>query len=718
MSLSRYYSVVVILVLLAGRFGVESALGQEAEEKPASGIINANGQSENGLKREIERGVVVYGKSHRFAEVGHCSGFDSSPDGRTLVFASNKLKFFDLVENRIVDQAGERGENYSGVVYSPDGRNVFAQAYVQGQSVVRVFDAIDMSLIGTISSKREDVEKPSHFYVQSMCVSADGKYVAMASHNEIQVRDVSSGELVCSLDDLGYVQGMAFSPDETELYIPKTGRLVVLDLQSGELKKKSDSKLVNQYCNSLDVSLSRNLLALPQSNSIRLFDCAEQRSVGSIPMPGQAYGQGVQFSDDGSLIAVNAWQQVSGSSQMVVVIANVDTKKTIKSIKVPTQGVTRVRFSSDNQKLLVSGHSIFGVMEISIANEDGESGASYPVGPAIAAVMHPDQDAFLTCTSGGEVTWMEAATGNVLRAIQKPSVKSAAITGDGNDVLLVSQWGSTEGITRVSYKTGKSKKNYAVKSAASSGNVFSAIRRFMTNSGPDANQHSQAFVLAARLSEDDSELNALLMEMNYRQVPTLGGVTMEQEMALRFVKMDAESGKRIESMEFDPEDYGFNKFEWIQKASIRTDGTEFAVVKGGKVFVVDTKTGESTEYIVGSTNQVNAMAFSSDGNFFVASGHLGVSIWDNRSGELLKKLDGKGQAHFAFSKDGSRLAVCPRSKNSIVEIFETDSWKKILGRENTEADRTCVALSDDGQKLMIGLSDCRVEVWDLASLGR
>jgi WD40 repeat protein len=719
MSFLRVHQFVIALALFAICLANHPSPGQEAEPEASPNIIVANDPADGNLRSEIEPGIVLYGKSRRFAEVGQCQGFDSSPDGRTLVFASNKLKFFDLRENKVTDEIGEPQEYYSGVLYSPDGRYVFAQSNVNGNTVVRVFDAIDLSSVGTISSKKEDSEKPTYFYAQSICVSADAKYLAMASHDEVQVRDVSSGELVCGLKDLGYVQGMAFSPDETELFIPKMGRLAVLDVKSGELKEKSESKLVGQYGNALDVNLSRNLLAIPQSTGVSLFDLKQQQSAGTIPLPQRVYGQSVQFSDDGSLLAVNAWEQDSGTSRMVVVVVNVDTKQVVRKLNIPSQGVTRQRFSSDNKHLLVSGHSIYGILDISIDNGDDNESASYPVGPAQTGLIHPDGNSFMTCSQGGEVTWFDSATGKVLRSIQKPNLRSAELTNDGSDVLLVSQWGNVDGIARVSYKTGKPKKSYGVQPAAETGSIFKQIRKFMNNSGPSFNEHSQAYAMAAKLSDDGSELNTLMMEMTYRPISTGVGTTMEQEMDFRFVKMDAENGKRLGSRKFNPEDYGFGKNEWVQNAAIRSDGIQFAIPRGNKVFVVDTQTGETiSENVTADYDNIRSLNYSPDGRFLAVSGNRGLWIWDTANGEMVKNFEGRGQQDFDFSKDGSRLAICSRDSRSDVEVYETDSWKKILEGKQTKADRSCVALSEDGQKLLIGLVDCRVEIWDLTKLSQ
>jgi hypothetical protein len=52
----------------------------------------------------------VFLPPHRFAEIGNCQSFDSSPDGRTLVFAAGKLKFFDLGQKLLIGLSDGRME--------------------------------------------------------------------------------------------------------------------------------------------------------------------------------------------------------------------------------------------------------------------------------------------------------------------------------------------------------------------------------------------------------------------------------------------------------------------------------------------------------------------------------------------------------------------------------------------------------------------------------
>ena len=60
------------------------------------------------------------------------------------------------------------------------------------------------------------------------------------------------------------------------------------------------------------------------------------------------------------------------------------------------------------------------------------------------------------------------------------------------------------------------------------------------------------------------------------------------------------------------------------------------------------------------------------------------------------------------------MLVASQGQKNEVRVVNTKSWKKVFSRSKTAGKRSSVALSKDGQKALIGLGDCRVEMWDLA----
>ncbi len=707
------------------------AIAQDVDDKTKqtdekkSGIVSAEDVKKAAadadkpkLRNEIEPGVVVYGRPHRFAEVGAANSFDSSPDGRTLVFPGSKIKFFDLEDNKVTDEIGEDGEHYQSVVYSPDGRYVMANTQGRKGAMVRVFDAIDKSPAGVISCKKPDEERTS-FYLQGISVSPDATYVAMWSHNQMQVREVETGDLVHEFKDLGYIQGASFSADEEHLYFPKSNQVVVVDLKTGKELTKADSKLVGQFGQAIAVNLARNLVAIP-GQSISIYDAQENKLIANIPLPRMAYAQSVAFSDDGSLVAAGAWLQERGGNAMHAFIIDIDRKKVLRKVRIASQAQLQCRFSVDNSRLYVAGYGIFGAQEIRLDIEDELVDSKYPVGPAQHGAIHPDGKAFLTCTSGGEITWIEAESGDVIEKIQSANTHSVGFAKDGGEVTVVGKWGS-DAIGRYDFETGKRIKGYNPKTVVKNAGLIGQFRKFMlgNDDGGNATVHRQDYGLDAKFSKSETQINVLGLSMvySYESNGITGEYTSEQSYELIVTKLDAESGKKIASAKFDGKDFGFKKNEWIQMVSIHPEGSQFAVARQNNLYLVNAETGETfAELQLGKSGHMSAVSYSPSGKFLVASSHEGTWIWDTESGDEVQKIERNRGTLFSFSKDDRRLAIGQTGQSTEIEVLDTKSWKKVFGRDKTEAGRSSVSLSDDGSKLLIGLSDCRMELWDLAAI--
>ncbi|MFT5301096.1 MAG: WD40 repeat protein [Mariniblastus sp.] len=690
----------------------------EFDRKPSA-------QSDNGSEwiQQLEPGVLLYGREHRFAEVGNCQSFDVSPDGRTLVMGTGKIEFFDLIENRVTDKLGEPNEHYQNVAMSPDGRLVFGytgnkySSDGQKPGLVRVYNAISKEPEGTILIESE---KPN-FHVQNMVVSADGTFIALYSHNMLQVRNVKNGELVLSLSELGYIQGnVAFSPDESELFVPKQGKLEIYDLASGEKKDAADSKLSGKRSSGFSINLARSLIAMPQSGGLVLYDIESGESRGIISLPKIGYSQSCVFSDDGELIALDSYQPGKAGNQRVIKVVHVDTKKVLNTFRAGSQSLTKYAFSVDKQSVYATGHGIFGVQELRLDVVEKKSDAKSPSGPAAVAVLHPSGESFVTSSSGGEITWFNAEDGTITRSRQKPNTSRMELVNDGSELLLTTKWnGGSRPVTRISYADGEPVKSYSLKGKSKNG-LVKQIRSFLTTGATKSAVQAQVIPITSRVSISGEELNSLSMEMTYEMVHTVAedgttiGNTYQQSSTLRFQQSNLEDGKKIQSRVFDPGDYKFRKNSWMQTGGVHPDGHEFAIVDSRRLVVIDVETGD---VISDQTmpNQIRQVAYSRTGKFLFVDFHQGTVVYETATGDEVKRFESRhGACHLAFSKDDVRMVLCPTGASENVEVFDTRNWKSTFSRGKTQANRTCISISDDGQKLLVGLADCRMEMWDLA----
>ena len=107
------------------------------------------------------------------------------------------------------------------------------------------------------------------------------------------------------------------------------------------------------------------------------------------------------------------------------------------------------------------------------------------------------------------------------------------------------------------------------------------------------------------------------------------------------------------------------------------------------------------------------VAFSSDG-FTVASanGDSAIRLWDARTGEQLRMLDGHTEdiSCVAFSPDGSTLAS--GSADATVRLWDSRTGEHLQTLEEHTQDVLCLAFSPDGSSLASGSSDESIRLWD------
>ncbi len=669
------------------------------------------------LVKEIEPGVLLIGKTHRFAEVGDCDSFAVSPDGKTLICAGSKIKFFDLDENVVREEIGKDGEHYQQVEFSPDGRYILGSTYLRGESMVRVWDAVDLSVVSAVPCKAGigDQKGFESFYVQKVYVSPDSNFYCATTYNSAIVRDLRTGELVQTFRGLQYIQCAAFSLDESQLYLPFGGRVQAFDLDSGEQVPVKDSKLgmVAQF---IDVNLSRELIAATSGRTIRIKDLGGDQPDRVLNLPTKTYGQSVVFSDDGSLVAVGVWRQGGESGNgFGLVVLDCDSGKVIKEVSTIGQNVGRIRFSTDREKIYFAGPGVFGINEALVHGEDEVADDKFPISPAIANAVHPNMKSLLSCSSAGELNVFDLDSGEIVKSFRHGSPRNLALTADGSQVIVDSCMG-IENVSVYGYESGEKIKDVSVKSAK--GSLVSGLRNFMTKGSPSSGYH-QAYPIGVSLSHEGTHFNALVLDMRYKPSGgTFMASELDQTFKLKFMTIDAESGNVTSSKSFALEDFGYGQNQWVQVGAVSANSSRFLVARQSGIVCADGETGEVVFEIdcEGSVMQ-SGLKFSPDGKCIAAAVGRGVSIWDAESGELISKLETEaGQSRFGFSGNGKRIAVCGRHEQSHVKVFSTESWKPVFERQKTQGNRNAISLSNNGQLVVFGLSDCRLEVWDLAKL--
>lgn len=710
-----------LVAILSGP--LSSSIGAQVEAKGDKAYKTASEQIEleEKLKTEIEPGVFVVGKAHRFAEVGDCDSFSLSPDGKTIACSGSRIKLFDLEADKVRETVGEEGETYQGVEFSDDGRFLVGHTYKHSSSLIRVWDAVDLSLLNSFSANEgvKSANARASFYIQQFKVSPENNYIAACDYRSLVVRDLKTGELVYQMDDLGWaIQGISFSPDDRQLLVPKSGSVQVIDLESGELLSGKDSKVAGAIATVLDVNSAQQVVATANGGSIRIIDLEGSKRKRMLSLPAGAHVQNLKFSDDGKLIAASVWQSGDNVYQIGVVILDVASGKTVKHKKktgVAGQNLGRMQFATNNHSLFYSGPAIHGINEVDLLSTEPDSESKFPKSPVKSSAIHPDNQSFVACTSAGDVNSFDINSGEILKSFSYANPKGLQLSSDGNHLLISSNYGQTS-LQAFDYRSGKAKKSYTLRSK---GSVFSHLSSFM-KSGTLNTIHSQSYPISVALSSDGAEVNVVGMEITYK--PIGGSLTGEydQRNLIQFAKLDAENGRMIGQRSFRNAHFGLQENDWAHLGAVSHDGTRMAVGKADKLTVVETATGETLyEVSPGKNDQLRSAEFSPDDRFLIAVMSTKVVVRDAESGETVAELvpeKRKGNLVTGFSGNGKRFVVCNSAKDGEVQIYSTESWEPVFERDKTQHDRMSVSISNDGQLVLFGLSDCRLEIWDRAKL--
>ena len=116
---------------------------------------------------------------------------------------------------------------------------------------------------------------------------------------------------------------------------------------------------------------------------------------------------------------------------------------------------------------------------------------------------------------------------------------------------------------------------------------------------------------------------------------------------------------------------------------------------------------------------ITALAFNPSGEPLAASGYHEITLWNSRSGELVRRIGNIAERTFdiAFSRDGRWLACASGTPAKIgeVKLFNATNGEPAKLLTSTPDAQLCVAFSPDGKKLAAGGTDNAIRIWDVES---
>jgi WD40 repeat protein len=133
------------------------------------------------------------------------------------------------------------------------------------------------------------------------------------------------------------------------------------------------------------------------------------------------------------------------------------------------------------------------------------------------------------------------------------------------------------------------------------------------------------------------------------------------------------------------------------------------------VRVYDRTSGQKVREITGPTGPTYIVAFSPDGRYVFSCGDSAARMWEVATGKEIRKFEGKGSSGYvnclALSQDGRRLVTGHEDKS--VRLWDVATGKELQRFEGHTDSVECVAISADGFHALSGGKDRTIRLWGL-----
>lgn len=580
--------------------------------------------------------------------------------------------------------------------------------------------------------------------IHAVAYTADGSLAAHGGVRGAALVDVETSTLVQQFGGhTDRVNAVAFSPDSSHLFTgSQDGTVRMWETTSGRLVRTFARSNRREYVTSLAISPDGNRLLVsvhPGSRTGQEDDVAILWEIveGKILYLFDGHTSGIQdvaYSPDGSHIAtasadntLQLWDAITGSS--------------LRSFRGHTGAVNAVVFTPDGGSL-ISG-SLDGQARI----WNVQTGAFQTLDDHINSVqdvaISADGTRLLTASLDQSARLWDVTSGTLIQVLENPGVRleAAAFAPDRLHVLIGDDQGQVRTWDVSDLTTRRWEHGGEVNAVAIAPDGTQIVTGGADNAAHLWDQtgmtHIRSFtghtqpVLAAVFAPDGTRLLTGSQDQTARLWEVSTGALLQT--------FAGHTG-RINSIAFSPDssqvltgggDNTARLWDATTGAVLRTfeghtyqvngvafspDGAQIATASDdGTVRIWETATGAVVRTDEGHGNLVQTVAFAPDGEYlFSLGGDKAVRRWHKESGAtqryLLGSSDGKSMA---VSTDGTRLAVgLTDGTVQLWDVVTGQRWRQYRDREATRiAPMNTVAFTPDGAMLVAGDQDGRIHAW-------
>jgi WD40 repeat protein/serine/threonine protein kinase/energy-coupling factor transporter ATP-binding protein EcfA2 len=671
------------------------AFNREGEAQDARALSDANFHNAESQRLAAEStNVLQRGDSPELAALLAIRGLQAQYSSQADAALLNASRF-DYGER--VFQAGE---SVTTIAYSPDGRYILnsgdtrtelwdtqtgsqlhsfavktwnagsAAAFSPDSNTVIVGNDIgEVHIWDTVTGAEFHVFSASPSPINCVAYSPDGRYILIASEDQVHLMDAASGTVVHSFN--GGSNGIAFSPDSQRIVVSSGDEVRVWEVESGTLiwtapvantKNGAVFSPDNQYVLVASFDKTAHLLDVATGQEIRQFVGHKEGVFTGI------------FSPDGQYVLTASLDQTAR-------LWDTATGEELRRFLGHTACVYVVAFTPDGRHILTAGRdATVRLWDIQASNDRGTfSGAQ---GFMYGLSFSPDGQSVLIGTDDHTARLFETATANQLQVFTHPSALQAVqFAPDGNSILT----GNVDGIVRLwNARNGEMQRSF------------------------DEVMYSPMFSLDGRFILAGSDAGTVLWD----------AVSGEQLHTVEQVGTEA----------FSPDSQYFaltnGDYEYVsvhETASgnllntIHVPGTPLSgvfspdnryILTGGRDNILrlwDVATGQLVRQFIGHTNTVWNVAYSPDGRTVLSSSFDKTArLWDAATGEQLRSFPShnfSAVSIVAYSPDGRYILIGSTDGTAQLANVGLDTLIQSvctrLLRDFTDAERTIYSITDD-----------------------
>ncbi|ETO07394.1 G-protein beta WD-40 repeats containing protein [Reticulomyxa filosa] len=571
-------------------------------------------------------------------------------------------------------------------------------------------------------------------------------------------------------EELGIIQFIAERVHDTNpIYVNLKSRLFRIIESS-----KSNENTCIAAANAITIlNTARVSMSYQNWDNIKIPYAVLNRSFleGTIHFGEYAYFEGdsdcinfVQFSPDGSTI-------VSGSSDKIIQLWNVSSRKQTRLLKGHSDSVSCVQFSPDGSKIISSS------LDKTIRLWDASSGKQIRVleghSDAINFIHYSfDGSKIVSGSQDKTIRLWDASSGKQLQILEGhlDHIYSVQFSSDGSTIVSGSNdktirlWstssgkqiqlleGHSHGVLSVHFSPDGSKlvsgafdKTIRIWEVSSGKQLLSfeihtnrsddmIIRLWDISSRKELHLwkgHTNT-IAAVQFSPDGSKVVSSAFEKTIRlwdvspqkQIQTLDGhsghvysvqfsfdgskvISSSDDKTIQL--RDASSGKRIQTLE------GHSNV--VMSAQFSPDG--FRVVSGSSdntIRLWDALSGKQLQLLGGHSDAVNSVHFSSDGLKIVSgSQDKTIRLWDAASGKQLQILKGHSSSIYSVQFSPDEFTIVSGSDDNTIRLWDVSTGKQLQIFKGHLGSICSVQFSPDGSKIVSGGHDKTIRLWNVSS---